>query len=98
VVEERTTEIHVSRLLNDAELEWGDSGRVRTRVGLVRYRMFQFADQPVSCLGFSHTFGETHDDRGRKENLVIGYFCYDKSRPLSAATAADLIRKVSFRR
>jgi hypothetical protein len=98
VVQERTTEANIGRLLNGVELDWGESGRVSTRMGPVGYRMFQLADQPFSCLGFSQTVGETADDRGRKKNLVIGTFCYDETRPLTAATAADLIGKVSLSR
>jgi hypothetical protein len=98
VVEERTTEIHVGRVFNGIELDWGEAGRVPSRMGYVGYRMFRLADQPFSCLGFSQTVGETADDRGRNKNLVIGYFCYDETRPPSAATAADLIGKVSIGR
>ena len=98
VVEERAMERYLGRLMNGADVAWGESGRVPSRIGYVRYRMFRFADQPGSCVGFSQTVGETHDGRGRKRNLVIGYFCYDESRPLSAVAAADLIGKISFGR
>ena len=40
MVEERTTEVNVGRLLNGIELDWGDSGRVPSRMGYVSYRMF----------------------------------------------------------
>jgi hypothetical protein len=98
VVNERTTEAQVGGLMNGAEVEWGESGRVASRMGYVPYRMFRFPDQPVSCVGFSQTVGETHDDRARKRNLVIGYFCYDGAHVMSAATAADLIGKISIGR
>jgi hypothetical protein len=97
VVREPATESDVRRLVNGAELDWGQSDRISSSLGYIRYRMFRVVDQPVNCVGFSQTFGETHDDRGRKKNLIAGYFCYDESRPLLDATAADLIRQVSVR-
>jgi hypothetical protein len=97
VVSENAAESWVRRLLNGAEVEWGAAGHTPSRLGYVRYRMFRFADQPFNCVGFSQTFGETIDDRGRKRKLIAGYFCYDETRAPSAATAADLIRQVSVR-
>jgi hypothetical protein len=98
VIPEHSTETRVARMVDGIELDWGESGRVPTRMGHVRYRMFRFTGEPFSCLGFSQTVGETPDDKRRKRNLIAGYFCYDETRPPSAATAADLIGKVSLSR
>lgn len=98
VVEERTTESYVESLLQDSELTWGESGRAGTGMGGVPYRMFQIAGQPVSCVGFGQPRGESSDDRGRKSDLVFGYFCQSDARPMSAATASDLIGRVSLSR
>ncbi len=98
VVEERPIEVQVERMFDGVELDWGESGRVPSHMGYVRYRMFRVAGQSLSCLGFGHTFGEAADGRGRKNNLVVGWFCYDETRPPSAATATDLIGRVSLSR
>jgi hypothetical protein len=95
VIENRATESYVGKML-DAELTWGESGVASTRQGSVPYRMFTIAGQPMSCVGFGHPRGESSDDRGRKSNLVFGYFCEGAAQPMSAATADDLISKVSL--
>ena len=95
VIEERTTESDVENLLRDAKLSWGESGRVSAPRGSVPYRMFQIDGQPVSCVGFGQPRGESSDDRGRKSDLVFGYFCQSDAQPMSAATATDLIGKVA---
>jgi hypothetical protein len=97
VIPEPVTESDVGRLLNGAEPDWGDSDHTSSSLGYLRYRMFRLVDQPFNCVGFSQSFGESYDDRGRKRNLVAGYFCYDETRPRSHATAEDLIRQVSVR-
>jgi hypothetical protein len=98
VVPDRPLEADIGRWMDGTDLTWGESGQVPSRIDYVPYRMFRLADQPLRCVRFSHRFGETGDDMRRKRNLVIGLFCYDKSRPVSAATAADLIAKVSVGR
>jgi hypothetical protein len=60
--------------------------------------MFRIADHSFRCVAFSQRFGESADDMRLKRNLVFGWFCYDKSRPVAAAAAADLIAKVSVGR
>jgi hypothetical protein len=92
VVEERSTQSYVRSLLQDAELTWGEAGRA----GGVPYRIFRIAGQPVSCVGFGQPRGESSDDRGRKSDLVFGFFCQSDARPMSAETASDLISKVSL--
>ena len=84
--------------MDGPDLTWGESGQVPSRIGYVPYRMFRIADQPFRCVGFSQRFGETGDDMRRKRNLMVGWFCYDRSRPVSATAAADLIAKVSVGR
>jgi hypothetical protein len=96
VIDERSVESSIGRLLQNSELTWGESGRVDTAAGTVPYRMFRIADQPVSCVGFSQSRGESSDDRGRKNDLVFGYFCQSNTRPMSAETASDLISRVSL--
>jgi hypothetical protein len=96
VVEDRTTESHVARMLQDAELTWGEAGQVDTRFGAVPYRMFEIAGRPLSCVGFGHPRGGSSDDRGRKKDLVFGYFCQSDARPMSAAAADDLIGRVAL--
>ena len=71
VIEERSVDSRVGRLLRDEELTWGESGRAESGMGIVPYRMFRIADQPVSCVGFSQSLGESSDDRGRKSDLVL---------------------------
>ena len=91
VIEERSTESYVAHLLGDAQLTWGESGRTATRYGSVPYRMFKIAGQPFDCVGFGQPRGESSDDRGRKSDLLFGYFCQSDARPLTAARATDLI-------
>jgi hypothetical protein len=97
VVPERVLESEVGRLLDGADVDWGVSGRSPSGLGYVRYRMFRLVDQPFNCVGFSDTSDERNYGSGRRSDLVTGVFCYDESRPLSATTAADLIRQVSVR-
>jgi hypothetical protein len=96
VIEERSTESYVANLLADAELTWGETGRAASRFGSVPYRMFAIDGQPVSCVGFGRSRGESSDDRGRKSDLVFGYFCQSDARAMSAATAAELIGSVTL--
>jgi hypothetical protein len=96
VIEERSVESYVGNLLQDSELTWGEAGRAETGMGRVPYRMFGIAGQPVSCVGFGQPRGESSDDRGRKSDLLFGFFCQSDARPMSAATASDLISKVSL--
>ena len=100
VVEERSTQSYVQSLLQDSELTWGESGRADTGTGAsgVPYRMFGIAGQPVSCVGFGQPRGESSDDRGRKSDLLFGFFCQSDARPMSSATASDLIGRVSLSR
>lgn len=97
VVKERAVESYVARFMGDEDLDWGASGQAASRLGLVPYRLFDVADQGLSCVGFSHTVGVA-DDRGRNSDLVVGYFCHDESRPMSAESAEDLIGQVSYAR
>jgi len=92
VVEERSTESYIRSLLQDSELTWGEAGRA----GSVPYLMFRIAGQPVSCVGFGQPRGESSDDRGRKSDLLFGFFCQSDARLMSAATASDLISRVSL--
>ena len=39
---------------------------------------------------------ETSDDRGRKSDLIYGFFCHDDSLPMSSDAAEELIGKVSL--
>jgi hypothetical protein len=97
VVEERATESYVADLLPAAELAWGESGRAPSRFGgQVPYRMFRIDARSLSCVGFGQPVGESADDRGRKSDLVFGYFCRDEAQPLSAATAEQLIGEVAL--
>ncbi len=98
VVPDGTLESDIGRSMDGADLTWGESGQVPSRMGYVPFRMFRLADQPFRCVGFGHRFGETGDDMRRKRNLVIGWLCHDKSRPVSTTAAADLIAKVSVGR
>jgi hypothetical protein len=81
---------YVARIMGDEELDWGATGRAASDLGVVSYRFFDVPDQGLSCVGFSHTMGET-DDRGRNSDLAVGDFCHDESRPISAESAEDLI-------
>jgi hypothetical protein len=98
VVGERSTESYLRDLARGAELEWGDEGHAVSRLGNISYRMLRPAGEPLSCVGFSQTTGDTGDDAHRKGNLVVGLFCQDETRPMTAAVAADLIGKVALAR
>jgi hypothetical protein len=97
VMRTRSVDSEVSRLLNGVEVDWGAAGRTPSGRGYAEYRMFRLVDQPFNCVGFSDTFNDMNDGAGWKRKLVIGYFCYDESRPLSQEAAAELIRQVSVR-
>jgi hypothetical protein len=96
VVQERATEAYVAQLMDGKELDWGETGSAASRLGAVRYRLFDVVGQPFSCVGFGQTVGDTSDDRGRRSDVVAGYFCQENSRPMSAESAEDLIGRVSF--
>ena len=97
VVEERATESYVADLLPGIEPVWGASGRAPSRLGgKVPYRMFRLDAPSLSCVGFGQSVGQSADDRGRKRDLIFGYFCRDGAEPLSAATAEALIGKVTL--
>lgn len=95
---ERAIETYVDNLFEDVELIWGEAGRIGTRLGNVPYRMFEIAGQPLSCVGFGQRHGNFGDDRGQKNDLIYGYFCESDARPMTAASADDLISKVSVGR
>jgi hypothetical protein len=98
VVEERATESYVADLLPGIEPAWGESGRAPSRLGSkVPYRMFRLDTPSLSCVAFGQPVGQSADDRGRKRDLVFGYFCRAGPEPLSAATAEELIGKVALR-
>jgi hypothetical protein len=96
VMQERATETYIANMLTDLDLDWGESGRTESGFGNVPYRLFDVVDEPLSCVGFGQTIGDRPDDRGRKRDLVIGFFCQDNSRPMSADSAEELIRNVSL--
>jgi hypothetical protein len=99
VVQERPPEAYVADLMReDLELTWGESGVATTRAGRAPYRMFEIVGQPFSCVGFGQAQGESSDDRGRKSNLLFGYFCQRDARPMTAETASDLISSASLSR
>ena len=99
VINERPIERYVGDLMrDDIELTWGKSGVATTSAGGVPYRMFKIVGRPVSCVGFGQPHGESSDDRGRKSDLVFGFFCQSDARPLSAESATDLISRVSLSR
>jgi hypothetical protein len=63
VVQGRAVGSYVARFMGDEGLDWGATGRAASDLGVVSYRFFDVPDQGLSCVGFSHTMGET-DDRG----------------------------------
>jgi hypothetical protein len=88
-------EHQVSGLLSeDAQVTWGQSGGAASGLGYTPYRLFRETSHSLSCVGFSQTAGERPDDRGRKGNLVFGYFCRDDSRPMTVGDAEELIGSV----
>ena len=95
VAKERPTEAYIGDILENADLDWGESGRTTSHMGPVPYRLFRVAGEPFSCVGFSQLSGESYDDLGRKRDLVFGFFCQDDSRPMSGSAAEELIGKIS---
>jgi hypothetical protein len=96
VMRERPTEAYIGDMLEDLDLDWGESGRTGSGFGNVPYRLFNVVDEPFSCVGFGQTVGESSDDLGRKRDLVFGFFCHDDSRPMSTDAAEELIGRVSL--
>lgn len=83
VVQERAVESYLARLMGDEDLDRGATCRAAPDLGVVPYRLFDVPDQGLSCVGLSHTMGET-DDWGRNSDQAVGHFCHDESRPIAA--------------
>jgi hypothetical protein len=96
VMQERPTEAYIADVLTELSLDWGESGRTDSGFGSVPYRLFNVVDEPLSCVGFGQTIGDSPDDRGRKRDLVVGFFCQQDSRPMSVDSAKELISNVSL--
>ena len=76
-------------MLTELSLDWGESGRTDSGFGSVPYRLFNVVDEQLSCVGFGRTICDSPDDRGRKRDLVVGFFCQQDSRPMSVDSAGS---------
>ena len=97
VVEERATESYIADLLEDAKPDWGESGHVAAPGGAVPYRLFRLPDKSASCVGFRRLIGQPADDANHRKDVVFGFFCQTAGRPLSTASAEDLIATISLK-
>lgn len=96
VVEAASTEAWTARLLPDAELVWGESGRAAS--GQASYRFFRAGDAPLSCVAFSQSRSAPDDRLKRDAELLYGYFCRDELRPLTTEDAGELLSSVEIAR
>jgi hypothetical protein len=98
VVQERSIESVVPDLMPaNTKIVWGARGGAMSGVGYTQYRLFEIADQPLSCVGFAQTEG-TSDDSGNRPNAVFGYFCRDESREMTPQSAEELLAQVKLGR
>jgi hypothetical protein len=98
VIEERATERYITSLLGKIDPDWGDSGRTLTDLGPVSYRMFRLPGPSASCVGFMEMMGQLAGDERYGRDVAFGYLCQDGAGQMSAATAEELISKVSLTR